>query len=618
MCGIAGWFSKAPIEAAQAEPVLARMLHSIRHRGPDGEGRQFRSQLALGHVRLSIIDLAGGAQPLQDASGELLLSYNGEIYNYRELRAQLAAAGYPFRTQSDGEVILALYRQHGVAGFSRLRGMFAFVLWDERAGTGLLVRDACGIKPLFYANDAQGRLLFGSEAKALLASGALRAQLDEQQLHNVMNFRYLLGEGSLFRGVQQVAPGRILQWTAAQGLQPLADLQPPQADAQDIVQTLRESVHSHLVADVEVGVHLSGGVDSAAILAFAAEQAKPRTFTLAIGDDHAEADNAAATARLFHVDSHCEGVSPDVSALLPRLVWHMEMPKVNALQVYLLAGISARHVKVVLSGMGGDELFYGYNAYRILWQYGQAKGLLAPLRTSQRFNGFAASLLASQYEWNEYDRVRAMLRHGSSFSFVYGLIRNVWDCPAHRAWIYGPRMLDSAPRDAFEQLEARWPQEPDPVAAARSFEWRNKLVNDLLWQEDRCTMAHGIESRVPFVDAQVASNIARHSRQELMPRGRLKWRMRKELQAVVPAEVLQRRKSGFQVDSPSFFTEHLAPLAQHYLADEVVRRHGLFNPAFVRFVLQLPAQKRYRWHYFMLYLMIGSHLWLEQFEGGNP
>lgn len=616
MCGIAGWFSREEMQRASAGPRLAAMLDSIRHRGPDGEGTCILPHAALGHVRLAIIDLAGGAQPFGSEDGSCVLSYNGEIYNFKALRAELAAAGYAFRTDSDTEVILALYLREGVGGFRRLRGMFAFALWDGKSQTAFLVRDPCGIKPLFHA-ECDGRLLFASEAKALVASGLLRPQLDEDGLHQVMNFRYLLGARTLFRGVSQVQPGEVLRWTPGQGLRTLTSLQAAGGDNAGILEVLRESVHSHLVADVEVGVHLSGGVDSAAIVALASETARLRTFTLAIGDDPREADNASATAALFHLDNRRESVGLDVEHQLPRLVWHMEMPKVNALQLYLLAGISARHVKVVLSGVGGDELFYGYNAYRILWQFRQVHGLLAPLRRKEAFNGFGASLLARGYEWNEYDRMRAMAVYGRDWSFIYGLIRNVWDCPAHRAWIYGPRLLDSKPADAFEQLAERWPDDADPVAAARRFEWRNKLVNDLLWQEDRCTMAHGIESRVPFVDAVVEAAMSRYSRAELMPHGRLKWRLRRDLATVLPGNVLNRRKSGFQVDSPAFFSRHLATLAERYLAEDTVREHGLFNPSFVRRMLALPESQRYRWHYFMLYLMIGSHLWLELFEQGD-
>jgi asparagine synthase (glutamine-hydrolysing) len=617
MCGIAGWFGSHPLQAGPATAVLGRMLDSIRHRGPDGEGQDISANAALGHVRLSIIDIAGGRQPLASPDGSCLLVFNGEIYNYRDLRRTLLGLGYPFQTESDSEVILAVYQHYGVEGFSRLRGMFAFALWDKQSNTGYLARDACGIKPLFHAQDAKGRVLFGSEAKAILASGCIKAVLDENHLHQVMNFRYLPGEGSLFKGIHQVAPGQVLQWTLQHGLRAVHTLHVAPAAETTILETLRDSVHNHLVADVEVGIHLSGGVDSAAILALACREHNLRTFTMAIGDDAQESVNAAETARLFNAPNICEPVSFDLPALLPRIVWHMEMPKVNALQVYLLSGLSARHVKVVLSGMGGDELFYGYNVFRILWMLQQVRMITKPLRSNAPFNGFRSSLLSGQYEWNEYDRMRAMLQHGGNWSFVYGLVRNVWDCPAHRRWIYGPRMLDSHLDDSFAVLEERWPKEPDPIAAAARFEWNNKLVNDLLWQEDRCSMAHGLESRVPFVDAVVAQRMQGYSRQELMPGGKLKGRLRQELAGVLPAAVLNRKKSGFQVDSPSFFHSHLGPLAEEYLAPGKVRDYGLFNPDFVRFLLNLPASKRYRWHYFMLYLMISSHLWLELFENDS-
>lgn len=615
MCGVAGWFSEAPLLAEQARPVLERMLESISHRGPDGRGLEILPQMAMGHLRLSIIDLDGGAQPLKSPDGRCLISYNGEIYNYRELRDSLAASGYPFRTASDTEVILALYQKEGVSGFSRMRGMFAFALWDSDASAGYLVRDLCGIKPLFYAADSSGRVVFASEAKAIIASGYVKPELDEPQLHQVMNFRYMLGNGSMFKGVSQLAPGDVLKWTPGAGLKKICSLSPAPPGDQSILHTLEESVESHLVSDVEVGLHLSGGVDSAAILAIAAKDHELRTFTMAIGDDRMEAANAADTAKHFGAENLCESVDYDVPALLPGVIWHMEMPKVNALQVYMLAGLSAQHVKVVLSGTGGDELFYGYNVYKILWQYQAVHRCTGLLRKSTGFDGFARSLFAGRYEWNEYDRMRAMLQFGREWPFIYGLIRNVWDCPTHRSWIYGPRMLDSQPHNAFSILSGLWPEGADPVEAARNFEWRNKLVNDLLWQEDRCSMAHSVESRVPLVDGVLGERVAQAARTELMPRGRLKHRMRQELSALLPDKVLNRKKSGFQVDSPAFFRQHLGAMVDEHLSPATVRRHGLFNPDFVSFLLQLPAQRRYRWHYFMLYLMIGSHIWLDLFEG---
>ena len=612
MCGIAGWFSDRAVSASQKERLRA-MVRAIAHRGPDGQGVELVEHAALGHARLAVIDLQDGRQPMTDAQNLATIVFNGEIYNYRALADELASRGICFLTQSDTEVVLQLYLTEGPEGFSRLRGMYAFAIWDRRRQTGILARDPLGIKPLFLC-DREGAQLFGSEAKAILAAGA-PGQLDEAALHLLLNFRYLPGTRSLFRGIRQLAPGEILQWRPERPVTTGFCAPSAKAPRLSVLKALADTVQAHLTADVQVGAYLSGGIDSATVVALAqgGSTGVLPTFTLDVGDDPQEASNAAETARLFGVSNSQAKVGQPPAEALPTLVRHLEVPKVNAWQVGEIARHAVQHVKVVLSGLGGDELFYGYNMHRIM-ELARVVEKRSP-RFARRLAGRTLARLArlTNVPWPEVERAGLMANELGNWPRVYGLLRNVWDRPDLRRLLYGPRMLDAALPDAFSELEHRWPQSVDPVDAAAQFEWREKMVNDLLWQEDRCSMAVGLEVRVPFVDALLAQNIQRFSRPDLMPRNNLKGLLRESLREVLPAQIMNRPKSGFQVNAPRFW-QSLEPLAGYWLDEPRIRSYGLFNPEFVRRLRRMPPEKGLRWHFFVLYLMLATHLWLDTFE----
>jgi asparagine synthase (glutamine-hydrolysing) len=615
MCGITGWFS--PTEVPERERLrLKVMVNALAHRGPDGQGSEIMGHAALGHTRLAIIDLQGGRQPMVDASGDVSIVFNGEIYNYQALSSDLRQRGRQFQTHSDTEVILQLYLEEGVQGFSRLRGMYAFVIWDAHRKSAFLVRDPLGIKPLFLCQHNE-RLFFASEVKALLAAGVV-GKLDESALHLLLNFRYLPGDRSLFRGIRQLPPGFVLEWSQQRGIRRFRiNSSARKAESGPILEAIRGSVRAHMTSDVQVGAYLSGGIDSATMVALAKETAQTQgdlpTFTLDVGDDPKEAAHAARTAQLLGVTNKCAIVATSPSEQLRNLIWQLELPKVNAWQVSELAQYAAHHVKVVISGVGGDELFYGYNMHRIMgWADTLSRRIPAVVHKP------AGHLLAHMTRWfgvpwQEPERAALMFAQLGHWPRVYGLLRNVWDHPRIRRLIYGPRMLDQTLPDAFDELEQRWPDQRDPVRAAAQFEWREKMVNDLLWQEDRCSMAVGLEVRVPFVDSTLAERIQALSRQSLMPGFKLKGLLRAQLEALLPAEVLKRPKSGFQVDAAQFWRQ-LEPLAQTWLSEERINQYGLFNPEFVQQIRHRKPRKGLRWHFFMLYMMLATHLWLDLFE----
>lgn len=609
MCGISGVFSVVPLNPVAEQAGLERMRRSLQHRGPDGSGMKLFEHAALVHNRLAIIDLSTGEQPLLNRAGTICIAFNGEIYNYRELRTRYP--DYPFRTQSDTEVILAIYESEGIAGFGKLRGMYAFSLWDTRTQTGLLVRDPVGIKPLFYSQRG-GRLCFGSEAKAILAQQQ-HAQLDTDSLHHLLNFRYVAGNTSLFQGIQQVPPGTAISWRKGEYCQfeiEQAQLPLPK----DLSEAMQSAVDRHMVADVPIGCYLSGGIDSAIVARLASARSALDSYTLDVGDDPNESRNAADTAQLlgipnlqrpFHLD--------DPIALHRSLIRHLEAPKVNALQSAMLAEFVSGYTKVALSGLGGDELFYGYNAHRIMWLAMQAKRF-APGKTNTLFADALLRAWPPVPVWNERQRALAMISAMPNWSRVYGILRNVWDSPQMRGLLYGERMLDASPPDSFAWLEREFPDAGDPVESMQRFEFRHKMVNDLLWHEDRVSMRVGLEVRVPFLDWELVRFTGSQSRRELMPFGAGKSTLKEYARGILPSTILKRKKSGFQLNIREVFGTVLKPVIDEYLNDERLRRHRLFNPRFVQDVLRSRDQAGRRWHYFLLYLMAQTHMLLEEFD----
>ncbi len=614
MCGIAGWFSQNPT-IDNALKILQAMVAAIAHRGPDGNDIYTSQHVGLAHTRLAIIDINGGKQPMQTEDGEFVITFNGEIYNYRALRKELISKGSIFHTESDTEVILQLYHQYGWRGFNRLRGMYAFALWDSRLKSALLVRDPIGIKPLFVSTLPDKSLVFGSEAKAILAYNNNRTEMDPAALHLLLNFRYLPGDVTMFQNIRQLAPGTVFIWNT-NGKQELHKLEPKPSDSKNsLLEIFAEAVDIHCTADVEVGCYLSGGIDSATICALAKRSGRNlRSFTLNAGDDPNEAENAATTARLLGVENISETIPSEVSDI-SRLIRHLEVPKINAYQVSRLAWHTSRHVKVVLSGLGADELFYGYNAHRIFNRSYQINRYI-PSQIAHKVANIADFLVEkiTPIPWTEPQRALEIFGASSNWPRAYGLLRNVWDSTSMRNFIYGPRMLDSDLPDAFNTLENLWPTHDDPVKSMALFEWKNKMVNDLLWQEDRVSMAEGLEVRVPYLDINFANKVNSMERNVLMPRGELKGYMKQMIGGVLPAQILKRPKSGFQVDAPMFVKNSLKPLLNRWLSPECIAHYGLFNPSFVESVLKQPPKKWLRWHYFMIYLMLSTHIWVAEFE----
>ena len=538
MCGIAGFISPARADAAALAPMLAR----IAHRGPDGQGTFVEGPAALGHCRLAIIDLQGGAQPLYSEDKNFVVVFNGEIYNYRELTAELTALGHTFATRTDTEVLLHGWEQWGRELLPRLRGMFAFALWDRRAQVLFCARDMFGIKPLYYCRCADGTLLFASEIKAFLDHPSFEKQLNTAQLPLYLSCQYSPGRDTFFAGVQKLLPGHFLEFSegivrTTRWVQPafLPGDTPPAPD--ELESVLRQSAEAHKIADVEVSGFLSGGVDSAYLTALARPA---RTYTISYAEPkYDESFPARALARNLGLRNRVRCISPgEFWDAVPAVQYHMDEPMADAATValYFLNREAARDVKVVLSGEGADELFGGYNIYRDPFTARWYNRLPPWLRGGL---GAAASLLPPG------PGVNFLVRRGLSLEERY----------------FGPtallterekrRLLPGYEGDGDPVCltESSWDmtEDQDPVTRMQQVDLQLWLAGDILLKADKMSMAHSLELRVPYLDKEVFALAAALPAAAKANARMTKIALRQAAARTLPPAAAARKKLGFPV-----------------------------------------------------------------------
>jgi asparagine synthase (glutamine-hydrolysing) len=591
MCGICGLVS---LDGATApDPaVLAAMNETLLHRGPDSGGSVIDGPCGLAMRRLSIIDLAGGDQPIANEDGRIQVIQNGEIYNYRELMEELRGRGHTFSTQSDTEVLVHLYEERGPSFVEALRGMFAIAIWDAREQRLILARDRFGIKPLYY-RVAGGTVSFASELKALLRQPGFSREIDPEALESFLAFNSIPSPLTIFTEARKLPAGHLL--VAERGEVTISRFARPTPAAVDQVRTegddalaaelrdrLRDSVRAHLVSDVPVGVLLSGGVDSAALTALAAGESGYRVSTFSIGFEESSFDElgqARLVAERYGTDHHELVLRPDAVDLLPRLVDAFDEPfgDSSALPTYLVSQLAADTVKVVLSGEGGDELFGGYYTYvadRLAPRVGRAATFLRPL----------VELLPSSSEKVSFDYKAKRFMRGAHLPPV----------ERHHAWkeIFSPEAQDelladdrvSDPVDAYRARYAETEGAPE-LARLQDLDLGIYLVDDLLVKTDRASMAHSLEARVPFLDTEVAElALALETRQKV--RGLSKKRLlRRAVEPLLPREIVRGRKQGFSIPVAAWLRGDLEPFARDVLSPEAIERQGCLRPESVTRVL---------------------------------
>src|SRR5688572_27189979 len=637
MCGIAGIVSR------DAQTRIGPMLESIEHRGRDDQGVWVADpiddsgrRVCLGHRRLAIIDpTPAGHEPMLSPDGRYVLTFNGEIYNYRELREQLRPRGHRFKTDCDAEVLLAVFAEWGEEGISRLNGMFAFAVWDNRERTLTLVRDHVGIKPLYYALNSEA-FIFGSEIKAILASKLIAPQIDPEALHQFLTFLWAPDPNTLFAGVKTVPPGHYLQlkngeikltqwWDAS-----FDKIDDHRSDAwwqERVLETLDRVVKMEMVADVPLGSFLSGGIDSSGIVAMMDRHSnghKISTYTVGITSEDLRYDIIPDDVRWarrvnehLQTDYHEIMLQPSVAELLPKLVHHMEEPPIDmAIPSYLISRAARETLTVMLSGMGGDEVFAGYPrqmAMKIAAAFDPVPDLLRrPLMKT----------IAGVLPGGLPGRLTAPLRNAKKFARSAGL--DFTD----RYLGYGTYFTNEMKRRLYSDDWRALTSEFDAYSAHRRYFARaadaaplNRLLYvDLktflpclnLMTTDKTSMAANLEVRVPFLNREMIEMAA-----QMPPRLKLhglkrKYILKRALEGVLAKDVIWRRKAGFGAPIRSWLRGPLKPLISDLLSEDVVKRRGLFRPKEVKRVIDanISGREDYNLHVFHL---LGLELWHRAF-----
>ena len=589
MCGIHGLVQ---LDGRAVESRwLSAMGNVTSHRGPDDEGQHVDGDCGIAMRRLSIIDLAGGHQPISNADGSLVIVCNGEIYNYRELRDELRAQGHAFRTGSDSEVLLHGYAQWGDDVVLRLNGMFDFALWDARRRRLLIGRDRLGVKPLYVLQDAR-RLAFATEAKALLTLPGVRAEIDRDALAEYLHLGYVPAPMSMFRGIRKLPPatllsvedGRVREWRYWR-LPAQVEHGVAEGEWVDRIRDgIDRAVHAQMVSDVPIGAFLSGGVDSSGVVAAMARHSDRPIRTYAIGFEGGEAERlynelpyARQVAERFGTEHHEIVVKPDVVGLLPRLIWHLDEPIADSafITTYLVSEFARRDVKVILSGVGGDELFGGYrrylgghyaDRYRTLpgWARRIASATAARLPADRHHKWLNVARLAKGFiasaEMDADARYRSYLQVIAR-DRVAGLL------------LSAPAGGDDRLADAFAAAG-----HADELNRLFAVDAETQLPDDLLMLTDKMSMAVSLECRVPLLDHELVELAARIPGPMKVKGGRLKHLMKEALASQLPPDILDRAKRGFGTPIGAWLKRELLGVVRSLLSSETVAARGLLRP----------------------------------------
>jgi asparagine synthase (glutamine-hydrolysing) len=591
MCGICGLVAGERERVPDREAV-ARMSGRLVHRGPDDDGLFCEGPVALAARRLSIIDLAGGHQPIENEDKSAVVVQNGEIYNYRELKRELEGRGHRFATDCDTEVLVHGYEEWGEGFVERLRGMFAIALWDKRRQRLLLARDRFGIKPLYYRH-VDGGLSFASELKAMLEQPGFSREIDPRAVSAYLAFNSIPAPLTIFKEARKLPPGHLLTWEGGEvALRryarpgPASEIRSGSAEelAAELREVLDDSVRAHLVADVPVGVLLSGGVDSGGLAALASRHVGEPLRTFSIGFEEEgfnELSRARMVAERYGTDHHELVLRPNAVELLPKLVEAFDEPfgDSSALPTYLVSELAVGEVKVALSGEGGDELFGGYYTYvadLLARRVGRLAALARPLAEALPSR---TDRVGFDYKAKRFARAAANadpLERHHGWKEIFS--------PQARAGLAGPGASAWDPLDLYRERYTETEGAP-PLARMQDVDLGIYLVDDLLVKTDRLSMAHSLELRVPFLDPKVAE-LAFSLPTKLKVRGSAKKRLlRQALAPLLPREIVHGRKQGFSIPIAAWLRGPLEPFAREVLVPSAVARQGLLDPAAVTPIL---------------------------------
>jgi asparagine synthase (glutamine-hydrolysing) len=614
MCGIAG-FLNMECSQERAEELIDRMCQVIRHRGPDDQGTWTDNGVALGMRRLAIIDLSGGHQPIYNEDRSVLVVFNGEIYNYKQLQQELQARGHHFETDSDTEAIVHAYEEYGDDCVKHLRGMFVFAIWDKKHKRMLIARDRFGKKPLNYYWDGQ-RLIFGSEIKSILEAGIPR-EINDIALDEFLVYRYIPTPITLFKNVMKLPAAHILVYEHGQittkrywdlSFEPTCHDDEATAVERTLA-LLKESVQIRLMSDVPLGAFLSGGVDSSIVVALMSQMMSQPVKTFSIGfedEDFNELPYARMVAKHFQTDHHEFFVKSDLVNVLPQLVWAFDEPfgDSSMLPTYYVSKLAREHVTVALSGDGGDEIFGGYEQYQREYLIHQVP---APLRLAM---GHASQQLP--------DGVRGKKRLGTWLR-DYGTrcIEAAMLFPDYsRAVIYTPefyaRVNNHQPYERHLREYRRY-QHLDPVARVQCVDARTYLIDDILVKVDKVSMLNSLETRAPLIDQELATYVASLQPSVRFHNGKSKYLQKRVAENILPKEILTRRKKGFDIPLSRWFSGELNDYARATLTSKKAKERGLFNPEIVNKLLDKNGAGQFVNHGSDIWCLICIELWFQEY-----
>jgi asparagine synthase (glutamine-hydrolysing) len=627
MCGIAGFTNFTGRDEGGGEGAIRAMTAALQHRGPDGEGYFADDVIRIGHRRLAVIDVPGGAQPMISRDGRHVLVYNGEVYNYVELRRELEARGVSFRTKSDTEVVLEALALDGIAALSRFNGMFAFAFWDRAERRLLLARDRTGIKPLLY-QAVGGDLVFASELKALRKFPGVRLEIDPASVSKYFTYGYISAPHTIYKEVRKLEPGTCLEISAA-GVRetrywdiPLTDNPVSVRDfdecCADVEGLLRAAVRGQLRSDVPVGVLLSGGLDSSAITALAARESPAPIHTFSIGFDeptHDESRYAAQVSRLFGTIHHQETLTlGDATRLFPETIRILDEPLADAsiIQTYFLSRLASQHVKVVLGGDGSDELFAGYAAF----QAHRTVERLSFLPTSAReWLARAARGVPVSHHYASTGYLLQQFLKGAGLSAEARFI--IWlGCFGSREkrQLFSDGMSQTlAAGDEFEDLMAHVRRSGLNDTFQRLLYLCTKLYfqDDILVKLDRASMAHSVEARVPFMDSALVDYACGIQPFYKLNGLKTKYVLKHALKSLLPAEIIHRRKAGFMMPVARWLAGPMREAIEDYCSPAELEATGFFNASYVRQMLDEHFERR-RDHRKHIYPLLCFMAWMRE------
>jgi len=627
MCGICGKYSPSGVKTEE----LDTMLETIVHRGPDDSGCYVNANMGLGSRRLSIIDLETGRQPISNEDGTLWVVQNGEIYNYQTLRLELEAKGHSFRTNSDTEVILHLYEELGEHCVERLRGMFAFALWDERQQRLLLARDWIGQKPLFYSYDGAD-FLFGSEAKAILALRSQEPELDPLAMHDYLSLRFIPAPRTIFKHIQKLPPAHTLVFQNGQirlrRYWHLSFREKLALSETEILEAVREqlqrTVESHLISDVPVGAFLSGGLDSSLIVAILTGDLARKTKTFSIGVEESDFDElpfARMVAEEYGTQHIEERVSANLIQSLPDIIWHLDEPSDPiAACMFQAAQLASKHVKVVLGGDGGDELFAGFDRYvgaryidaYSLMPHSLRKGLMGPV-LDHLPDSFTYKSLTQKLRWVHHLSMQttAAAQYAEAtcfFRFTHEGKRALY---SDRLWKeLGERNSTVAITEPFNDAEG-----DDLLDRMLYTDFVTRLPEHSLVLTDRMSMAHGLEARSPFLDHELVEFLAKVPARIKVQNNQPKHLMRKLAANYLPAPILRRGKQGFMLPIAYWFRTDLFPVVTQMLDQSYFVKAGWFKKENIHRLLDEHRNHRYD-HHVRLWMLLTLELWHQLYIQG--